>query len=36
MMKYGVMTAQRGWVQSEQVINALPLKDLLGFLKRKG
>lgn len=33
MMKYGILTAQRGWVETGQVINALPLEE---FLRRKG
>jgi len=36
MMKYGIMTAQRGWVEPEQVINTFPLERLLRFLRRRG
>ncbi len=33
-MKYGVITARRGWLEKKDVINCLPLKDLLKFLAR--
>lgn len=34
LMEYGIATAQRGWLQSIDVINSYPLKELLGALKR--
>lgn len=34
-MTYGVHTARRGWVRPEDVVNALPLKDLRGALGKK-
>jgi DNA polymerase (family 10) len=34
-MHFGVSTAQRGWAQAEEVINAWPLERLLRFLKKK-
>jgi DNA polymerase (family X) len=34
LMKYGVFTARRGWLEKEDVINTYPLKDLLGVLTR--
>lgn len=34
LMKYGVFTARRGWLENEDVINTFPLKKLLTFLKR--
>lgn len=30
---YGIHTARRGWIEKEDVINTLPLKGLLKFLK---
>ena len=34
-LRYGVGTAQRGWLTAEDVINAWPLRRLQAFLKRK-
>ena len=34
LMKYGVFTARRGWLEKEDVINTYTLKKLLTFLKR--
>jgi hypothetical protein len=34
-LRYGVGTAQRGWVTSDDVINTWPLKRLRGFLHHK-
>ncbi len=34
-MKYGVMTARRGWIEKSDVINALPLDAFLGALRPK-
>ncbi|MBE9528917.1 MAG: DNA polymerase/3'-5' exonuclease PolX [Proteobacteria bacterium] len=31
-MEYGVHTARRGWIEPEDVINCLPLEELLRFL----
>jgi DNA polymerase (family 10) len=38
MMRFGVATARRGWVAKEDVLNTLPLDDLLAALstKRRG
>lgn len=33
-LRYGVGTAQRGWVTSDDVINTWPLKKLRAFLKK--
>ena len=33
-IKLGIATARRGWVQKRDVINTLPLKKLMKFLKR--
>jgi DNA polymerase (family X) len=33
-MQYGVATAQRGWLTSEDVINSWPLRRLTGFLRK--
>ncbi|MEK7580556.1 MAG: DNA polymerase/3'-5' exonuclease PolX [Patescibacteria group bacterium] len=33
-MRYGVMTARRGWIEAKDVINAWPLEKLLKFLKK--
>jgi DNA polymerase (family 10) len=34
-MKYGVETARRGWIEKQDVINALPLADFLAALRPK-
>jgi len=34
LTRYGVATARRGWVTKNRVVNALPLEDLLAWLKR--
>lgn len=34
-IKYGVATAQRGWLEPEDVINTYPIKKLKGMLKSK-
>ncbi len=34
-MKYGVMTARRGWIEKKDVINARPLAKLLKLLYAK-
>jgi len=33
MMQYGIATAQRAWVQPADVINTLPMKEMLAALK---
>jgi DNA polymerase (family 10) len=33
-MRYGIGTAQRGWVTKDDVINAWPLSKLRRFLKK--
>jgi DNA polymerase (family X) len=33
-MEYGVATARRGWIETRDVINALPVQKLLQFLKK--
>jgi DNA polymerase (family 10) len=35
-MEYGIHTARRGWIEPENVLNCLPLEELLGFLGKKG
>jgi len=35
MMKLGVGTARRGWVEAKHVINTFPLEKLLAFFKEK-
>ncbi|MGA9884232.1 MAG: DNA polymerase/3'-5' exonuclease PolX [Candidatus Acidiferrales bacterium] len=34
-MKYGVLTARRGWIEKTEVINTLPLEQLLATLRPK-
>ncbi|HTS11587.1 MAG TPA: DNA polymerase/3'-5' exonuclease PolX [Candidatus Limnocylindrales bacterium] len=34
-MKYGVITARRGWIEKKDVINALPLAELKAALRAK-
>jgi DNA polymerase (family X) len=34
-MKYGVITARRGWIEKKDVINTLPLGDFLAALRPK-
>lgn len=34
-MRYGIGTAQRGWLTTEDVINAWPLRRLQAFVKKK-
>jgi DNA polymerase (family 10) len=34
-MKYGVITARRGWIEKKDVINTLPLKEFLEALRPK-
>ncbi|MFQ6067542.1 MAG: DNA polymerase III, partial [bacterium] len=33
LMSFGVITARRGWLESSDVINTLPLEDLLKTLR---
>jgi len=35
-MKYGVMTARRGWLEKKDVLNTLPAEQLLKSLRRRG
>jgi DNA polymerase (family 10) len=35
MMKYGVITARRGWIEKKDVLNALPLSEFLAALRPK-
>jgi DNA polymerase (family 10) len=35
MMKYGVITARRGWIEKKDVINTLPLEEFLVALRAK-
>jgi DNA polymerase (family 10) len=35
MMKYGVITARRGWIEKKDVLNALPLEQFLAALRPK-
>ena len=34
-MKYGVITARRGWIEKKDVINTLPLAEFLAALRPK-
>ena len=34
-MKYGVITARRGWIEKKDVLNTLPAAELLGALRAK-
>jgi DNA polymerase (family 10) len=34
-MKYGVITARRGWLEKNEVINTLPTEEFLGALRAK-
>jgi DNA polymerase (family 10) len=34
-MKYGVVTARRGWIEKKEVINTLPLQEFLAVLRPK-
>jgi DNA polymerase (family 10) len=34
-MKYGVITARRGWIEKNEVINTLPTEEFLGALRAK-
>jgi DNA polymerase (family 10) len=33
LMKFGVFTARRGWIEAKDVVNTLPLQELLKILK---
>jgi len=33
MMKFGVFTARRGWIEAKDVINTYPLDQMLKFLR---
>jgi DNA polymerase (family 10) len=35
LMKYGILTARRGWLEKKNVLNTLPLKRLLATLKKQ-
>ena len=34
MMRFGVGVARRAWCQPKDILNTLPLKDMLEFLRR--
>jgi DNA polymerase (family X) len=34
-MKYGVITARRGWIETTDVINTLPLEEMLAALRQR-
>jgi DNA polymerase (family 10) len=34
-MKYGVITARRGWIEKKDVVNTLPVEELLATLRAK-
>lgn len=34
-MRYGVLTARRGWTEAKEVLNTLPVRRLLSHLKRR-
>jgi DNA polymerase (family 10) len=33
LMKFGVFTARRGWIEAKDVINTYPLDQMLKFLR---
>ena len=35
LMKYGVLTARRGWLEKKDVINTLPVEKFLDALRAK-
>jgi len=35
MMKYGVITARRGWLEKKDVVNTLPTEEFLASLRAK-
>ena len=35
LMRYGVQTARRGWIEKKDVLNALPLEQMLAALRPK-
>ena len=35
LMRYGVQMARRGWIEKKDVLNALPLQEMLGALRPK-
>ncbi len=35
LVKYGVLTARRGWLQKEDVLNTMELDELQAYLKRR-
>jgi DNA polymerase (family 10) len=35
-MRYGVVTARRGWLEAASILNALPLAEFAGFLGKRG
>jgi DNA polymerase (family 10) len=35
LMRYGVQTARRGWIEKKDVLNALPLEQMLAVLRPK-
>ena len=35
LIEYGVATARRGWLEREDIVNCLPLEDLLKIFRRK-
>jgi len=34
LMRYGIFTARRGWLEKEDVINTNPVKKLMGLISR--
>ncbi len=34
LMKFGVFTARRGWIEAQDVINTRPLPELLKVLRK--
>jgi len=35
LVDYGIATARRGWIETKNVLNALPLNELLGWLSKE-
>jgi DNA polymerase (family 10) len=36
LMRFGILTARRGWVQAKNVLNTMPIEGFLDWLKQRG
>ncbi|HLU11592.1 MAG TPA: DNA polymerase/3'-5' exonuclease PolX [Oceanobacillus sp.] len=36
LMRFGIITARRGWVQAKNVLNTMPVEQFLGWVKQRG